>query len=366
MSAHTLAASRFCFDAFELDTRVGELRKHGIKLRVQGQPLHVLAALLQRPGDLVTHDQLRGEIWPGDTFVDFDHSLHNAIARLREALGDSAVNPRYIETLPRRGYRFIGQVGEIVINGPKPPASVEETIEIDNPPNSCGTPKAVLVLTLMLLGAIVLATSMVRRVSYQAETSENRPLRSLAVLPLDNLSGDASQEYLADGMTDELITDLAKTSSLRVISRRSMMQYKGTKKPLPEIARELNVETVVEGSVARSGKTVRIRVQLLRALSDRHLWAEIYEGDLGDALRLQRDVAQAVAQRVRSEINSQPFETSDRRGNAFADAFSIHDARAVLEADSLRSSAGPSGACTYATLFPPLPSGVRCRVRVPI
>lgn len=316
MSAHTLTASRFRFDAFEFDTRACELHKRGIKLRLQGQPLQVLTVLLRRSGELVTREELRGEIWPGDTFVDFDHSLHNAIARLREVLGDSAAKPRYIETLPRRGYRFIAQVGEVVVDEPKPAASIEAAIEIANPPNPSNTTKAVLVLALMLLGASAFAIWMVRRVSQQVDASENRPLRSLAVLPLDNLSGDASQEYLADGMTDELITDLVKTTSLRVISRRSMMQYKGAKKTLPEIARELNVEAVIEGSVARSGKTVRIRVQLLQAQSDRHLWAETYERDFGNLLQLQTEVGQAIAQQVYAEINPRPLESRYRELNA--------------------------------------------------
>jgi DNA-binding winged helix-turn-helix (wHTH) protein len=199
------------FDAFELDTRAGELRKRGIKLRLQGQPLQVLAALLQHSGDLVTRDELRAQIWPANTFVDFDHSLHNAIARLREVLGDSAQKPRYIETLPRRGYRFIGTVEELELEEIEQPASTNESVET---PLSVPAKKgrtALVSVTLLVLASIASAFWMVRPVSPRASATEDLPLRSLAVLPLDNLSAEPDEEYFADGMTDELITDLAKS-----------------------------------------------------------------------------------------------------------------------------------------------------------
>jgi len=245
------------FDIFELDLRAGELRKRGVKLRLQGQPLRVLATLLQCAGDLVTREELRAQIWPADTFVDFDHSLHNAIARLRETLGDSAETPRYIETLPRRGYRFIAQV-----------TAVEP--EVSAPP-------------LLLHG----------------QESDPRRIQAVAVLPLEDLSGDASHEYFADGMTEALITSLAKIKALRVISRSSAMQYKGARKSLPQIARELNVDAVIEGSVMRSGERIRIAAQLIHAISDQHLWAESYERDFRDILSLQGEIARQVANEVR-------------------------------------------------------------------
>jgi DNA-binding winged helix-turn-helix (wHTH) protein len=197
------------FATFELNIRTGELRKKGVKLRLQGQPLQVLEALLKRAGDLVTRDELRAEIWPADTFVDFDHSLHNAIARIRETLGDSAETPRFIETLPRRGYRFIQAVHQVPSSGSTPPPS--------------------------------------------HHSADARPIHSLAVLPLENLSGDPAHDYFADGMTEALITCLAKIKALRVISRTSAMQYRGARKSLPQIARELNVDAVIEGSVIRAG-----------------------------------------------------------------------------------------------------------------
>jgi TolB-like protein/DNA-binding winged helix-turn-helix (wHTH) protein/Flp pilus assembly protein TadD len=293
------------FDAFELDIRVGELRKRGVKLRVQGQPLQVLATLLQHAGDLVTREQLRAQIWPADTFVDFDHSLHNSIARLREVLGDSAQKPRYIETLPRRGYRFIAEVEGVETKEPEQSPVIEGGDETPVVVSVNKGRTAMLSLVLLALASIGSAFWLVRPVSPRASTADDLSLRSIAVLPLDNLSGDPSQEYFSDGMTEQLITDLAKINSLRVISRTSVMRYKGTKKGLPEIARELNVDAIIEGSVVRSGKRVRITAQLLHAPTDRHLWAETYERDLGDVLRLQSEVAQAIAQQVRAQVSPQ-------------------------------------------------------------
>ena len=283
------------FDSFELDFRARELRKNGVKLRLQGQPIQVLAVLLNRSGELVTREELRAEVWPEDTFVGFDHSLHNAIARIREVLGDSASDPRYIETLPRRGYRFIGKVETVAPEDTTVPGVPEQVVPLPIRHNS-GRLRAAIAITTLTLVVGGLALWLPHR------TSAALPLRSIAVLPLDNLSGDASQEFFVEGMTDELITNLAKVSSLRVISRTSVMRYKGTKKQLPEIARELNVDGIIEGSVMRSGGRVRITAQLLHGPTDRHLWAETYDRDLGDVLKLQREVAEAIAMQVRAQL----------------------------------------------------------------
>ena len=263
------AASVLRFDIFELDVRAGELRKHGIKLRLQGQPLQVLAVLLHCAGDLVTREELRAQIWPADTFVDFDHSLHNAIARLRVALGDSVETPRYIETLPRRGYRFLARVDEV---------KSEPSIPL-----------------------------------LRQDSNHGHGIQALAVLPLADLSGDAERDYFADGMTEALITSLAKIKALRVISRTSAMQYKGARKSLPQIARELNVDAVIEGSVLRSGERVRIAAQLIQASSDQHLWAESYERDFRDILSLQSEIARQIANEVRIVLTP---EERERLGTA--------------------------------------------------
>jgi TolB-like protein/DNA-binding winged helix-turn-helix (wHTH) protein/Flp pilus assembly protein TadD len=314
------AARILRFDTFELDLRAGELRKRGVKLRLQGQPVQLLAILLQSAGHLVTREELSSQLWPSDTFVDFDHSLHNAIGRIREVLGDSTEIPRYIETLPRRGYRFIAPVEEVQAprileaNGNK----TREAVAVA-PPTAW---RAALAVILCFSVAIGLATLAAWRHFYVK--SPVPPIRSLAVLPMQNLSGDAAQEYFADGVTEELITDLAKVSALRVISRTSVMRYKGTKKGLLEIARELNVDGIVEGSVMRSGNRVRITAQLLHAPTDKHLWAEAYERDLGDVLRLQNEVAQAIAQQVRAQLTPQLQARFRSAGSVNPDAYEAY------------------------------------------
>jgi TolB-like protein/Tfp pilus assembly protein PilF len=248
------------FDTFEVDLHSCELRNQGAKIRLQPQPFQLLALLLEHPGKMVTRKEIRQRLWSSDTFVDFEHSLNTSIKKLREALGEEAGTPRYIETLPRYGYRFIGKVERIArpsVAGPR---------------------------------------------GRRAAPVQARQFESIAVLPLENLSSDPEQEYFADGLTDALITCLGKFAGLRVISRTSVMQYKGARKPLPQIARELNVDTVVEGTVQRSGSRVRVTAQLLDARADRHLWAESYDRDLRDILVLQEEVAQAIASEIRISL----------------------------------------------------------------
>jgi TolB-like protein/DNA-binding winged helix-turn-helix (wHTH) protein/Tfp pilus assembly protein PilF len=290
------------FDGFELDVRVGELRKAGVKLRLQGQPIQVLATLLNRAGELVTREELRAQVWPAETFVDFDHGVHNAIARLREALGDSAGTPRYIETLPRRGYRFIGTVERVGGEDPLPSGPTEQFTEAPVVPVR-SRPRRMVIGVPLIVVAVAAGLGSVLTLSHRAAVTPS--VRSIAVLPLANFSGDPAQEFFVDGMTDELITDLAKIGALRVISRTSVMRYKGTSESLPEIARELNVDGIIEGSVTRSGQRVRITAQLLYGPTDKHLWAETYERDLGDVLGLQSEVAQAIAQQVRAQVTPQ-------------------------------------------------------------
>jgi len=293
-------ADKLRFDGYELDVHAGELRKHGIRLRLRGQPLQLLEMLLQRAGQVVTREELQSRIWPAKTFVDFDHGLHNAIARIREVLGDSPETPRYIETLPRHGYRFIGALEEKVqtlrlAQETARPALPELALV---PPPKRNTSPILLTLCALFLLAFVAWTTW-RYIHAKAAVP---PIRSIAVLPLKNFSGDPSSEFFVDGMTDQLITDLAKVGSLRVISGTSVMQYKGTKKGLPEIARQLNVDAIVEGSLVRSGQRVRVTAQLIQASTDQHLWAETYDRDLGDILNLQAEVAKAIAQQVGAQL----------------------------------------------------------------
>ena len=292
------------FGAFEVDLRSGELRKQGLKVRLQERPFQILTFLLENRGEVVTREELRKRLWPEDTFVDFDHSVNTAINKLRDALGDTAENPRFIETLPRHGYRFVAPVdyGGEVHDGRRGGALARRGRRRWL---AGGAVAAIAVFgTFFALNIAGLRSRLLSRVA----ASHGVPLpkiESVAVLPFENLSGDPEQEYFADGMTDELITDLGKISALRVISSTSVKQYKGTKKPLPQIARELNVDAIVEGTVRRSDNRVRITANLLYGPSDRHLWAQAYERNLGDVLVLQNEMARAIASQIRIKVTPQ-------------------------------------------------------------
>ncbi len=271
------------FGMFEVDTRSGELFRQGAKIRLQNRPFQALVMLLERPGELVTREELRKRLWPGETFGDFERSLNKAINGLRAALRDHAKKPRFIETLAQRGYRFI--------------ASVEA-----GDGHSRNAPK----------------------------------VSSLAVLPLENLSGDRSQEYLADGMTEELIVAVSRIASLRVISRTSAMTYKRAGKSLPTIAEELGVDVVVEGSVARSDQRVRITAQLVHAREDTHLWSGRYERDLGDILQLQTEIASTIANQI------QRLVTPDHTGSVPAVQVHPQAYEAYLKGNFFRDKMTPA------------------------
>lgn len=293
------------FGAFEIDLRSGEIYKGGHRLKLQDQPFQVLVALVERPGELVAREDLQKKLWPGDTFVDFDSGLNRAINKIREVLDDSADSPRFVETLPRRGYRFIAPVQAVGERPAKEAAPTPSPESLVVRPASGQTLGRRLALAFAGFGIAAAATWGV--VAWRIRRSPEAPprIRSIVVLPLENVSGDPGQEYFADGMTDELTTLLAKITSLRVISRTSAMAYKGKGKALPVIARELNVDAVVEGTVFRSGRRVRITAQLIQAATDRHLWANSYERDVGDVLKLQSQIAQAIADAVEVQLTMQ-------------------------------------------------------------
>src|SRR5437660_1213336 len=304
---------RLRFGVFELDPRAGELRKHGLRVRLQEQPFQVLAMLLELPGEVLTREELQKKLWPADTFVDFDHGLNKAINKIREALSDSADSPRFVETVARRGYRFLAEVkvaDSAPVRSPDLATEPHPTTEVSDRPDvseKLALSKRLLPSLARKISAFALLLLMVSLVAWKLH-SWNRPspvIRSLAVLPLESLSDDASQDYFADGMTDELISDLGQISALRVISRTSVRAYKHSRKPLPQIARELNVDAVVEGTVLRSGDQVRITAQLIEASADKHLWSQSYQGELRDTLALQNRVASAVADQIRINVNPQ-------------------------------------------------------------
>ena len=292
------------FADFEADLHSGELYQDGTRIKIQQRPFKVLSILLESPGEVVTRDELRRRIWPADTFVDFDHSLAVAVNKIREALADSAEAPRFIETVGRRGYRFLGpslrpQTAPVLPchDSPLPqPAAAHSSAPV------ASWRTAALVMMVALLTFFVWGSWQVHRRRSMASLPR---ISSIAVLPLENLSGDSTQDYFSDGMTDELITDLAKLPSVRVISRTSTTQYKGTRKTVPQIARELNVDALVEGTVVRVGNRVRIRTQLIYAPADQHLWAEAYERDEKDVFALQASLAEEIARNIRIELTTQ-------------------------------------------------------------
>ena len=310
----------FRFGVFEVDPREGELRKSGLRIKLQDQPLQLLVMLLERPGEIVTREELQSRLWATDTFVDFDHSLNSAIKKLREALGDRSENPRFIETLHRRGYRFVAPVetqnsgdSRTTVLPSGTPSSGAIRADVKVAPRSYGKRAKVLVSAVIAAIAVLVILSLnIVRERWLGRRNPPR-IQSLAVLPLVNLSSDTGQDYFTDGMTEELTTDLGKISALRVISRTSAMQYKGTKKSLTEIARELNVDAVVEGTVARSGGHLRITANLLQASPEKHLWAESYESEVGDILTVQGQVAQAVAREIQVKLTP---EEQKQLGNA--------------------------------------------------
>lgn len=288
---------------FELDLRSYELRRSDVALKLEPTPFGILALLLEQRGVLVNRQQIVERIWGKGVYLDTDNSINGAIRKIRQVLNDDPENPRFIQTVTGKGYKFIAPVAQpeegaqrIHVLQPTEPAKVESA------PRTPRINRA-MALVLGILVALGLSLWLVPSVSHRI--SGSAPIRSIAVLPLDNLSGDPSQDYFADAMTDELITELAKVGVLRVTSRTTVTRYKHTSKSLLEIARELNVDGIVEGSIMRSAQRVRITAQLIHAPTDQHLWAETYERDLGDALKLQSDVAQAITLQVQAQLTPQ-------------------------------------------------------------
>jgi TolB-like protein/DNA-binding winged helix-turn-helix (wHTH) protein/Tfp pilus assembly protein PilF len=325
---------KYRFGPFEVDAGARELSKSGTKIRLRGQPYLILEVLLGRAGEVVTREEIRARLWPADTFVDFEHGLNTSVKKLRQVLCDSAEEPRYIETVPRLGYRFVAPV-EVVPETAKPspaPGAVAAALPASPTPMEPHPSPMIsasrssrrrllrfsfavpLLLGLVFIGMVAKLPGRMHWPFVSPNATVNaspsaKQFGSLAVLPLENLSDDPAQEYFADGMTDELIGDLAQLRSLRVISRTSVMHYKGGNQTIPQIGRELGVDAVIEGTVEREKNRVRIRVQLIEAASDRHLWARSYDYELKDVLLLQSTAAHDIASEIQGRV-AQPLASS--------------------------------------------------------
>jgi len=305
-----MSSAKLRFRDYQLDPDGFELCRAGHRLRLERKPMELLILLAEKQGQLVKREEIIEKIWGKDFFFDAENGINNAIRKIRSALNDNAEHPLFVETSLGKGYRFIAPVERVLEPGG---SSAPERVVIPREPTGfrwrrAGVPA--LGVTALIAAAFAFNIAGIRSRIFAPGVP---PIHSIAVLPLENLSGDTNQEYFADGMTDALITDLAQVSSLRVISRTSAMHYKGSRKPLPAIARELNVDAVVEGTVIRSGNQVRITAQLLDARSDRHLWAKAYDRDIREIMSLQQDVANSIVHEIQGKLAPQKNLRSNRK-----------------------------------------------------
>lgn len=307
MNDNSKSPNVYRFGPYRANTADLELRKSGIRIRLQPKPFQVLKVLLDRAGQSVSREELKGLLWSPDIFVDFDHGLNTAVNKIREALSDSAEEPRYIETLAN-GYKFIGEISEQAEQPFVATASVAASPLATSPLAVHSGPRGEIIWRKPYLApaaglaCLIAVVVLVFHTAPKVFGTSSAAIQSVAVLPLKNLSGDPSQEYFSDSMTDELITQLAKISSLNVPSAGSVVRYKNMSPSASEIRRDLKVDAFLEGSVVRAGEKVRVSAQLIDARTDRHIWAEDYQGDLRDVLVLQNDIATAIAHSVKVKV----------------------------------------------------------------
>jgi TolB-like protein/DNA-binding winged helix-turn-helix (wHTH) protein len=300
------------FSVFELDRRTGELRKNGRKVKLEGKPLLLLDLLIRSADEVVTRDEVRRGLWPDDTFVDFEHGINAAVKRLRQALDDSAETPRFVETIPRRGYRFIYPLNSRSTEGGP-----------DRKPRRRTAWSVTLIASAVISSLLVVGFG--GGVRNRWHWASQPVIASVAVLPFENLSGDPGQEYLADGLTEELINDLSRIRAFnKVTSRTSAMSYKGIRKPLQQIRKELGVDAVVEGSFTRERGRIRVVVQLIDTANDRHIWSDRYDTDVGSILELRSNISRQVAQEIRVKLTSREEDRLARHASTNARAYDAY------------------------------------------
>lgn len=295
------------FGVFEVNFAARELRKHGVRIRLHGQPFSILSLLLEKPGEIITRETMRQRLWAADTFVDFEHSLNSSVKKLRAALGDSPDNPRYIETLPRVGYRFIAPVQEIAAT--EQPSALPAFAGLDK---RTAAPSEKWIrrqrLPLGIVAALLIAAaagySVWSRAHVRPRPADARTM--LAVLPFENLTGDPGQDYFSDGLTEEMIAQLEQLDPQRlgVIARTSVMHYKHDAMPLSKVGRELGVQYVLEGSVRRDLDRVRVSAELVQVRDQTRIWSREYDRQLTSLLVLQGEIAQAIADEIQLALPS--------------------------------------------------------------
>lgn len=320
----------FLFGDFTVDPNARTLHKLGVRLKLHRQPFEVLLLLLSRPGEVITRDELQAKLWPKDTFVDFENSLNAAVKKLRQTLGDSATEPRFIETVPRIGYRFIGLV-QALASSPSPYALADVSPEKGALPSATShrfLARRKWWIGIAAVGFVVLLAFAAARFLYFRPRADAIPAQTrtmLAVLPFENLTGDANQDYLTDGLTEELIAQLeqAAPQQFGVIAPASVMEYKGPRGDLDDIARRLGVEYILEGGLRRDSQQVRITTQLIRVRDRAIVSAHQYDRDFTNLLALQSEIAQEIADEIQLTLG--------RRNNP---AVSIQPAAAPVSSEA--------------------------------
>jgi len=294
---------------FRLDRDRYQLLDGSSRVRLEKQPMELLILLVARSGQLVTRDEIAATLWGDDVFVDIDRNINSIVRKLRRALKDDPDHPRFLETVIGKGYRFVGPLEILPSRAGLAGENAAHSVTSPNLPKTAQRKLGFAILALIIGAAFTWLA--VRRLEQVG--TEYSQIRSLAVLPLANVSGDASQEYFADGMTQELTASLAQIGDLRVISHTSVMQYKEGHKSVPEIAKDLHVDALIEGSVLRTPDRVRVTAQLIRAPADQTVWSNTYERDLRDVLSLQRDIADDIAEQVKIKLTRSNRMSADPR-----------------------------------------------------
>lgn len=288
------------FGEYEVDPRAGELRRNGTRVRLQEQPFQVLLALLQQPGEVVTREDLRLQVWPKDTFVDFDHALNTAIKKIRCALADDAGVPRYVETIPRRGYRFIGQ-----IEGTDDAKNTTQLLRVETDHQSVRSRRLWVVSAATALAVLIVAAAYITWRSSRAQGSGTSEI-TLLLMPFANLSGDSDPQYLCEGISEELTIQLARIrpGSLRILDPWVTADRQRRNTSLPDLGRQFHADYMLVGSVRREGNRARVGAQLIRVSDQTHVWGNEFDHEVNDVLSFQRDVAEEIAKEVRPSLVS--------------------------------------------------------------